>query len=178
MAFFNLAEGEKIVWEAKPLSGLKWFLFATHILGWIIIFLFFGVYLLVPLLLNGLTAIAAGFLGIILGLLVVSYITAWLQYSKEYYWITNRRLVHKHGFVGYAVNSIPLERVSDVIISRSFVETIFGIASIHIQSLAGQASYGRFGAEGKYRAVPNPEELQQLIFKLIKENRQTEHLGI
>jgi uncharacterized membrane protein YdbT with pleckstrin-like domain len=76
------------------------------------------------------------------------------------------------------VNSIPLERVSDVIISRSFVETLFGIASIHIQSLAGQASYGRFGAEGKYRAVPNPEELQQLIFKLIKENRQAEHLGI
>lgn len=178
MAFFNLAEGEKIVWESKPLPGLMWFLFATHILGWIFLFLFFGVYLLIPLLAMGIGAVASGFFSILVGLLLVSYITASLQYGKEYYWITNQRAVHKHGFIGYTINSIPLERISDVIISRSFVESIFSIASIHIQSLAGQASYGRFGAEGKYRAVPNPEELQQVLFKLIKENRQTEHLGI
>ena len=80
--------------------------------------------------------------------------------------------------MGYTIHSIPLERISDVIVSRTFWERIFGFGSVLIQSLAGQVTYGRkLGAEGSLLAVPNPEGVQKLIFDLIKKKRKTEKLS-
>ncbi len=67
----------------------------------------------------------------------------------RYYWITNQRVIIRRGLIGYSINSIPLERVSNVLISRSFLERLFGFDSLHVQTLAGQyTAHGRLGEEG------------------------------
>ena len=71
-----------------------------------------------------------------------------------------------------------MERISDVMVSRTFLERIFGFGSVLIQSLAGQITYGRrLGAEGSLLAVPDPEGIQKLIFELIKKKRKAEKLS-
>ena len=190
MAFFQLQEGEKIVWESGPLPHFRTLLFVKRFIGILFFFLIIGVGLfgffltilnfLFSNTLNTSFWWLMAFISIFIFSFVVSYITAGLVYSKEYYWVTNIRIIKKMGFIGYHVNSIPLERISDVIISRSFLENIFGIASLHIQSLAGQystASGSGFGAEGKFSAVADPEGLQKKIFELIKTHRKEEKLS-
>ena len=187
MNFFNLQDGEEIIWEAKPLPGLKWLMIFGTLVVWGVLGLFLIFPLLGVFLLSAFMGGILGFIGAIIGFVILlaiiiglSYIPANMRYKKEYYWITNNRIIHKRGFLGYTVNSIPLERVSDVIISRSFLESIFKISSVNVQSLAGQVSHqgGRFGAEGQLRAVEDPEGLQKLIFELVKKNREEKHLGI
>jgi uncharacterized membrane protein YdbT with pleckstrin-like domain len=176
-------KGEKIEWEGRPLPGLKKLLFFRSILGLFFFLLFFSPFILFGIIAKASGSSAAYFIAgfgflFLLALVVFLYVSAVLVYKKEYYWITNKRLIQKKGFIGYKVNSVPLERVSDVIISHSFLETLFGISSLQIQSLAGQYSRGRAGSEGNMRAVANPEKLQTLIFDLVRKNRKSEKLAI
>lgn len=111
--------------------------------------------------------------------LAIAWLLSAASYNKFYYWITNKRVVTKRGILGYQVVSIPFERISDIIISRTFLENVFGIASLHVQSLAGQISYPRYsmlGSEGQLFAIPNPEETQNKILKLVKLKRKAEGL--
>ena len=109
--------------------------------------------------------------------LVLAFAFANLAYNKYHYWITNKRVIVKRGLLGYSITSIPYERISDVIVSRSFLEQLCGIASLHIQSLAGQVTYGKYGSEGTLLAVPSPEDLQVKILELVKQKRKEEHLS-
>jgi hypothetical protein len=43
-----------------------------------------------------------------------------------------------HSFLGYRVRSVPLERVADVVISRTFLERVAGTSSIDIRAMTGQ----------------------------------------
>ncbi len=176
--YFNLVEGESIVWEGAPLPGYRTLLFATNFVP-LLFFILAGFGIIFSSDAGDSFGIFVGFIGgvVVLGFLI-AFASAHLHYSKEYYWITTKRLVQKHGFIGYRVNSIPLERVSDVVISRSFIESFFGFSSVHVQSLAGQVSYGRFGAEGKLAAVAEPEKIQHMILELIRANRKSEKLTI
>jgi uncharacterized membrane protein YdbT with pleckstrin-like domain len=178
MQYFNLQEGEKIIWEAKPMPNLKWLFLIQSGFGSLILFAFIGFYIFA---LSSKTSF--GFanilcLGAILIPIVLSVIYAFMKYNKEYYWITNRRAVHKAGLLGYMVYSIPLERVSDVVISRGFLENLLGFSSVHIQSLAGQSIPSqRMGAEGRFLAIQEPEKIQEMVFKLVKENRKDQKLS-
>ncbi len=115
--------------------------------------------------------------------LIISFFLSGNRYKHQYYWITNKRIIFKRGLFGYRITSLPLERISDIIITRTLVERIFGFASLHIQSLAGQYTVTTghtlgLGAEASLLAVPEPETLQEFIFKLIKEKRKKEGLTI
>jgi len=183
---FNLLDDEKIVQEMKPTKGLLWQYLLRSILAWFFILLFVGGWIIFPV---GVVAAAvfgiAGVLALALTgiiflilLIVLSYVFAALAYGKRYYWITNQRVVVKSGLIGWKVNSIPYERMADVIVTRSFVERIFGTYSVHIQTLAGQYSPGgKFGAEGDLLAVQDPEALQKTVFELIKKKRKDERLS-
>ena len=158
---FNLQEGEKLVQEIKPESGLKWyfvFSFGGIAAGGIIIIPIFYLLLILNFMGNFFL-----YLPIIIGIfIIIDLIFAVLRYNKQYYWITNKRIVYKRGIIGYRVTSIPYERISDIIISRTLFENIFGFGSLHIQTLAGQVS-GRhsLGSEGVLLAIPKPEETQE-----------------
>ncbi|PIO02978.1 hypothetical protein COX85_02040 [Candidatus Micrarchaeota archaeon CG_4_10_14_0_2_um_filter_55_9] len=180
--FFRLQEDEKIIEAIKPLPALKWLLFFQNIILAAILS-GLSLWFVLPLasvlvqFLGGETPVIVFIIIIFIILIfIIAHTLASLQYDKRVYWITDNRVIAKSGLIGYKVNSIPLERISDVIISRSLIEIIFGFGSLHIQSLAGQVSRGGFGAEGNLEAVPDPEGLQEKIFQLIKGKRKREKL--
>jgi uncharacterized membrane protein YdbT with pleckstrin-like domain len=171
---FQLQEGEKIVKDLKPMHILKWYFFLTSAIGLLFVFAFFSWIAFIP----GVSFISSFFIIFILLFVGILYLVANNRYNYQHYWITNKRVLYRSGILGYTISSIPLERISDVIVSRTFFERLFGFGSILIQSLAGQITYrNRLGSEGSLLAVPNPEGTQKLIFDLIKKKRKTEKLS-
>lgn len=186
--FFRLQEGEKILYDIKPLPGLRWFIFFKFnmlriVLPSVLIFFYiltFGLGEIFQItFFQASDDISNLFLstgaGAVIGL-GINFIFSSLEFNKQQYWITDKRIVYKRGIIGYRVTSIPYERISDVIISRTFIERIFRFGSLHIQSLAGQAvsSQSSLGSEGVLLAVDQPEKLQEIIFKLVKVKRKAE----
>ena len=178
--YFNLQEGERIVHDIKPLSCLRTYWFVLSLFPVAVIAFFFSFVLLVPLL----YIIPWTFVILALAVVVIVFflIDLWSvnrRYNMMHYWITNKRVIQRRGFIGYSIYSVPLERISDIMISRSFVERLFGFGSLHIQSLAGQYTYSsssRYGSESSLLAVPDPEGLQKEIFSLVQKKRKTERL--
>jgi uncharacterized membrane protein YdbT with pleckstrin-like domain len=185
---FGLQEGERIHFETKPLKAFFWYMLIRSLAALsLLIALCLTFFIIIPytaLLIDssfsGTFAIMATIgIAIMLAGLIIDIIFVKKRYEMRYYWITNNRVIIKEGMFGYSIISIPLERVSDVLISRAFMERIFRFGSLHVQTLAGQHSIGgRGGAEGNLQALPHPEENQALIFDLIKKRRKTEHLTI
>ena len=93
-----------------------------------------------------------------------------LAYKWEYYWITNKRIVvRKGGLIGHSIQIVPLERISDIIVSINWLEKLLGIGILLVQSLVGQyAPYVPFGTELRLLGLTNSEEVHQLIFDLVK----------
>lgn len=173
---FNLQAGEKILREIKPVPALRSYLFVR----WLFFVFLVGIwFIFIPFMIPQLQRGVAAFLVIALVFLLVGliYVLAGNAYGNQYYWITNKRIVYKRGIFGYRITSIPFESVSDIIISRTLVERIFGFGSLLIESLAGQIS-NHNGSEGHLLAVENPEELQEEIFELIKAKRKKEKLTL
>lgn len=173
MPFFKLQEGERIIEEIKPLPSLRnYFLFEG-----IVSFIIFGLAILFFLLVLPFPDWLL-FLLLFLDFLILPlfWVFSKMRYEKQYYWITNKRIVYKTGWIGYRISSIPLERISDIILSRSFIERLFGFGSLHVQTLAGQISYGYHGAEASLLAVPDPEGTQERIFQLLKKKRMEEKI--
>ena len=141
----SLLEGEKIIEYIKPLPAFKKYLTVTWSISW-------SLFLLIMIF---------SVVFIPIALIIIPNLTR-KKYEKQHYWITNKRIILKRGLFGYRVSSIPLERISDVILSRSWLENLFGFGSIRIQSLAGQMTQQACGAEGNLMAIPEPEKTQQI----------------
>lgn len=186
---FNLQEKEKILEDIKPLPSLRNYYIAVYFFIVFFVFMFLGFFFGMGLIglfffSRGSFSVIAALLGSMIFMFIIEIVLAFVlansTYNKRHYWLTNNRIVVKRGLIGYSISSIPLERISDVIISRSFLERIFSFASLHIQTLAGQYSYGvgsKFGSEGDLLAIPDPEKTQEKIFKLIKQKRKREKLS-
>lgn len=173
---FNLQAGEKIIREMRPMPALKGYLFAR----WLFFTLLVGIWFIwLPFMIPQLQKGAAAFLVIALVFLLTGliYVLAGNAYGNQRYWITNKRLVYKRGIFGYRITSIPFERISDIIISRTVLERSFGFGSLLVESLAGQISSGT-GPEGQLIAIEDPETLQEEIFELIKAKRKKEKLTL
>jgi uncharacterized membrane protein YdbT with pleckstrin-like domain len=176
MQEFKLLEGEQILEEIKPQPALKKYFGITYSALALVFYACFGWWIPVLFFKNFALVIPMMILFLVIFLVLAAFF-AQLAYSKYHYWITNKRVIVKRGLLGYSIISIPYERISDVIVSHSFLEQLCGIASLHIQSLAGQITYGKRGSEGTLLAVPNPEGLQVKILELVKEKRKEEHLS-
>jgi len=184
MPEIDLLDGEQIIEKITPSILLRKYFFVSWMLSWSITILVAG--LVVSLRLTFSSFIDEldynlTLMIIIIILIIVTFLLFALAnaaYFKYCYWITNKRVITKRGVIGYQITSIPLERISDVIISRSFLETLCGISSLHIQSLAGQITPGSpLGGEGRLLAIPNPEVTQNKILELVKEKRREERLS-
>jgi len=111
----------------------------------------------------------------------LTFILANLMYNKYHYWVTDRRVIWKHGIIGYSITSVPLEKISDVAVSRTFLETTCGVGGLIIKEMMGEVRYGWYGPSGRVFptmiAVPNPEEMQRQILEFIgkkgEENKLT-----
>ena len=83
------------------------------------------------------TSVAVTIVGIFL--IPFAFVWAIIAERRYHYWLTTKRVIWCHGFIGYQVRSVPLERIADVVISRTFPELIAGISSIDIRDMTGQA---------------------------------------
>ena len=174
--FVNLQPDEKVVERIKPLPVLRKYWFV----GGMLLALLVSIWFVTPaaLFFASSTSLPAVLTGLIL--IVVLATVVWLlvgnKYENQEYMVTNKRVIYKHGLLGYTIHSTPLERITDVIVSRTFLENLFGFGSVLIQTMAGQVSAGRSGAELSLEATPEPEKLQEKIFGLIKNKRENEKL--
>lgn len=122
-------------------------------------------------------ALIAFFFVIVIIFFVVSFVYAFLAYRKFRYWITNHRTVGRRGVIGYSIDSIPLETISDVVVQRSVADRLFGLSSIWIQPFGGGGMGGYGGGQYRFGSIAGansflglrPDEatrIQQEIFYL------------
>jgi uncharacterized membrane protein YdbT with pleckstrin-like domain len=83
---------------------------------------------------------------------------------KHRYWLTSSRVVVTNGIIGYRARSIPLERVSDVAISCNWLERAFGLRSVIVRDMTGEAQSG-----AAMLAVPDAAALQGTILTRVHE---------
>ncbi|HLY77429.1 MAG TPA: PH domain-containing protein, partial [Thermoplasmata archaeon] len=176
---FHLQADESLLKEIRPGVKLLWrFILGGVITG--VVFVVLGVLLFAFLAVAG--GAAGGLLlfgmlgGIGLILMVASVITGYLAYTKFRFWITTQRTVGRRGVVSYSIDSVPLETISDVIISRSIVDRLLGLSSLYIQPFGGAGFYpaqsGRYGSQfqsaNTFPGLPSAEapQIQQLILHL------------
>ncbi len=180
---FHLQSGEIIVRELKPqfmgfmltkTLGSYVALAALTIFAIIGAIVFNELYLVVTI---GIVAVPA--IALIIGL------GPYIAYGKSWYWITNRRVVGKRGFFGYSVDSIPLDNVTDVVLTRTLLDRLLGLSSLMIVPMSS-SSTGRSrensGAEDSgsqtvnfFPALPGNTamDLQRVLFNLRDELRNS-----
>ena len=108
-----------------------------------------------------LITIAMSVVGIVF--LPLVWIGAVIANDKYRYWLTNRRVILASGFIGYKVRSIPLERISDVSLSRSLPEMLAGVSSLVVRDMTGEAESG-----ASLLAINNSAELQRQILNEVR----------
>jgi membrane protein YdbS with pleckstrin-like domain len=102
----------------------------------------------------------------------LAFTLANLMYTKYHYWVTDQRVIWKHGVIGYSTTSIPLERISDVAVSRTFWEMVCGVGGVVVKEMGAVPKYvSPYGQVGwsfpTMIAVPDPEEMQKRILELV-----------
>ncbi len=165
---FSLQEGEKVLAEVKPqMAGFVLSRIGNSLAGIIILALLFG-------FLFWSTAIT--YVTVLLVVLIAWIVIApFIAYGKYKYWITNMRVIGSRGLIGYSIESIPLENITDVTLTRTLVEQILNLSSLVIVPIGGMAVSYRRGGGANYFTALAPEQaldLQKSIFKLRDERKK------
>ncbi len=181
---FELQQGEKIIRELKPqfLGFMLTSLFGKYVgLLCIVVLGFVGV------LLFGVTIGESSIVTAIVALLVLLIsIKPLIAYGKSWYWITTRRVIGKRGFIGYNIYSIPLENITDLVLTRTLLDRILGISSLMVVPMGGDSYVSNDSPDRKtqntnfFPALPQnvARELQRVIFNLrdeLKKSQITPH---
>jgi uncharacterized membrane protein YdbT with pleckstrin-like domain len=114
----------------------------------------------------------------IVGIVFIPFAFIWAVIARHryHYWLTNKRVIWCHGFIGYQVRSVPLERIADVVISRTLPEILAGMSSINIRDMTGQIQ-PTAGLGAKWVGVKEAPEIQKRILEQIKQvNENTRRL--
>lgn len=175
---FRLQDGEVILKEFKPSKKVVIkFAIGTIILAFFLL-ITLGPALILPLFISHAAALWAAALIIftlIVLIVVAGVVYGLLAYSKYSYWITNHRSIGRRGVIGFTLDSMPLENVADVIISRSILDRILGISSIYVQPIGGGmvlpirgTGFNRYQGSNTFIGIDpsSAPEIQQLIFHL------------
>lgn len=89
--------------------------------------------------------------------------------KKHRYWLTSSRVVVTNGLVGYRARSIPLERVSDVAISCTWLERLVGIRSVRVRDMTGEAQ----GGAAMMAMLDAPKIQEKILSRVHQVNRRT-----
>jgi membrane protein YdbS with pleckstrin-like domain len=173
---FELEHGERIIRELKP--RFFGFMVTRSFDGYLgVLALIIAIVAVLVFLRNSL----AGFLGwllllpafVLLLFLAVS-LKPLIQYGKSWYWITNHRVIGKRGLMGYSIDSIPLENVTDIVLTRTLLDRVLGLSSLIIVPMGGnsreEGNTARWGAQSPnfFPALTQEtaRELQRVLFNL------------
>ena len=197
MSELSLLEGENLILDVAPTPNFKKYVAVRAIVAELIILAMFNVIIAMTLyVVTGGTPITIVGIGPLLVTYAFSYIVLAaifialtlvlvnLMYEKYHYWVTDQRVVWRHGVIGYSITSVPLERISDVTISKTFWERICGVSGLVIKEMGAVPKYyGYYGYSFGWGfptmiAVPNPEEMQKQILELIGKKRKESKLTV
>lgn len=149
---FVLQDGEKIVKELKP--QMIGFLVIRNFGPYVMLTLIFVLALaLMPILGQPVLGLVVAFL-IVPAVALIVTIKPYVTYLQFKYWVTNHRVIGRRGVIGYSIDSIPLENVTDVVITRSVLDRLLGIASLIVVPMAGSAKI-QGGAPDERTESPN-----------------------
>jgi membrane protein YdbS with pleckstrin-like domain len=178
---FHPQADELIFRELVPHPRLRWRLMLGGILSSLVVLVFivpFTISFFVSGATGGTLLFVVVFLLVVFALIVtVSVVYALLAYGKFRYWITNHRTVGRRGAIGYTIDSIPLETISDVVVQRSIADRILGLSSIWVQPFGGTSAGGYGAAQYRFGGFTGTNSflgllpadatnVQQLIFHL------------
>jgi membrane protein YdbS with pleckstrin-like domain len=182
----RLLEGERLILDVSPTPNFKRYVAVRAIVAELVILAMFNVIVAmtlyvvtggVPITTVGigplLVTYAFSYLVLAAIVIVLTLILTNLMYKKYHYWVTNQRVVWKHGLIGYSITSVPLERISDVALSRTFWERVCGVGGVVVKEMGAVPKYGYpywYGVGWGFPtmiAVPDPEEMQKQIIELV-----------
>jgi uncharacterized membrane protein YdbT with pleckstrin-like domain len=107
-----------------------------------------------------------------LALLNVIYMIGWavmhMSWSWHRWWLTDRRLVVRHGLVGYRIRSVPLERIVDVTLRASWADRLLGLQHIDVRDMTGEASFDSRSTGLNLWAVDGAEEIADQLVQLAR----------
>ena len=168
MSELHLLEGERLIMDVSPTPNFKRYVMVNAMLRELPLLAMFNVIVAMTFyVLTGGAPITEVGIGPLL-VLVNS------MYKKYHYWVTDQRVIWRHGVIGYKVTSVPFERISDVAVSRTFLETICGVGGVVVREMAGEVKIGYGGWYAGVGwgfptmiAVPDPDEMQRRILELV-----------
>jgi membrane protein YdbS with pleckstrin-like domain len=187
----HLLEGEHLILDVSPTSNFKRYVMVRVAIGELIFLAMLNVIVAMTLYVvtSGapITKVGIGpllttyvLLYLVLAAIVIAltFALADLMYKKHHYWVTDQRVVWRHGIIGYSITSVPLERISDVEVSRTFWERVCGVGGVVIKEMTGEIKYSYwgygywwYGGIGRVFptmiAVPDPEGIQKQILELV-----------
>ncbi len=176
---FSLQKDEKIIRELKP--QLFGFIITRTIGGFLGLIILIALAVFIAIFLNvSLQGVLIGIVLIPVLILLIS-VGPLISYGKTWYWITNHRVIGKRGLLGYSIDSIPLENVNDVLLSRTLLDRLLGLSSLTIVPIGGNA---RDSGSQSYESIQNANffsaltqktarELQRVLFNLRDELRNS-----
>ena len=84
-------------------------------------------------------------------------VAGYLQYTNTNYVVTNRGLYSKRGILSRDVKQIGFDKVQNISYSQSAIGSSLGYGSVEISTAGGS------GVELKFRSIPEPAGVQELI---------------
>jgi len=183
----RLLEGERLILDISPTPNFKRYVAVRAIIAELVILAMLNVIVAmtlyvvtggVPITTVGigplLVTYAFSYVVLAAVVIVLTLLLTNLMYKKYHYWVTDKRVVWKHGVIGYSMTSVPLERISDVAVSRTFWERVCGVGGVVVKEMGAVPKYGYgywYGRVGwsfpTMIAVPDPEEVQKQILELV-----------
>jgi membrane protein YdbS with pleckstrin-like domain len=110
-----------------------------------------------PLMIAACLLVVTVILGMNLGAMKMSW-------NWHRWWLSDRRLVVRHGIIGYQLQSVPLDRIVDVTLKSSWWDRIWGLQHIHVRDMTGEAS-GSVSRGLRLLAVDEAEDISEMILK-------------
>jgi membrane protein YdbS with pleckstrin-like domain len=110
-------------------------------------------------------------IGIPLSLVLVGIpilVGSYLQYTNTNYVVTNRGLYSKRGILSRDVQQIGFEKVQNISYSQSALGSSFGYGSVNVSTAGGS------GVELKFRSIPDPASVQELIAREVDDREQAD----
>ncbi|ESS10141.1 MAG: putative membrane protein [uncultured archaeon A07HN63] len=93
-------------------------------------------------------------------------IGSYLQYTNTNYVVTNKGLYSKRGILSRDVQQIGFDKVQNISYSQSAVGSSLGYGSVDVSTAGGS------GVELKFRSIPEPAAVQELIAREIDSRQQ------
>ena len=131
-----LQEGEELLITGSPVRALQWVLFLKSTL-----------------------VLLCTVVGFTLLPFVLWAVVQQVQWHR--WWLTNRRIVVRTGVIGWELRSIPLNRISDVSLSSSWLDRMFGIQHLTIRDMTGSSPQSSFSS--RMLGVPDAYGVQQAL---------------